>query len=176
MATAALLTWRLPYAQEERGSKNIPDIGFLIIHYTTLHDYTTLQYQTIPYPTLPYPSLPYPNLPYQALHFTLHCPRHYTTLHYNILHYTLHFTAPHYTALHYTTLLCSVALHLNTKQYLPYRNLHYPFIPYRTLPTLHTTLHYILHYTSIFHSGRFPFCFDSVNRALNTSRCEPRLS
>ena len=121
--------------------------------YTTLHCMITPHFNTKQYLTLPYRILLFPTLIYPPKHYTLlYTAHHYTTLYYNILHYTLHFTAPHYTALHYTTLLCSVSLHLNTKQYLPYRNLHYPFIPYRTLPTLHTTLHYIPHYTSIFHS------------------------
>ena len=205
MATAELLTWRFPYAQEERGNKNIPDIGFLIILYTTLHDYTTLQYQTIPYPTLPYPSLPYPTLPYQTLHYTLHL-----TLHFTIVYYTTHYTSLHHTILHYTTphysvafkassnmltagasprseaasprsqncgmrgpssaKQCgsqsthvwppsqnysgSVALHLNTKQYptVPYIIHPFPTVPYVPYTLHYTTLHYILHYTSICHA------------------------
>ena len=140
----ALLTWRLPYAQEERGSKNVPEIGSSSC--TTLHCLITLHFNTKEYPTQPYCIFLFPTLLYSTKHYTiLYTALHYTTLHYNIPHNTLHFTAPHYTALHYTILLCSVALHLNTKQYLPYRNLHYPFIPYRTPPTLHRTLHYILH-------------------------------
>ena len=152
MATPALLTWRFPYAQEEREAAKMYRI-LVSSSYTTLHCMITPHFNTKQYLTQPYRILLFPTLLYPTKNYTiLYTARHYTTLHYNILHYTLHFTTPHYTALHYTTLLCSVALHLNTKQYLPYRNLHYPFIPYRTLPTLHTTLHYILHYTSIFHS------------------------
>ena len=158
MTTTALLTWRLPYAQEERAAKILVYRILVSSSYTILHCMITPHFNTKQCLTKPYRILLFPTLLYPTKHYTiLYTARHYTTLHYNILHYTLHFTAPHftaphYTALHYTTLLCSVALHLNTKQYLPYRNLHYPSIPYRTPPTLHTTLHYILHYTSIFHS------------------------
>ena len=98
--------------------------------YTTLHCMITPHFNTKQYLTLLYRILLFPNLIYPPKHYTLlYTAHHYTTLYYNILHYTLHFTAPHYTALHYTTLLCCVALHLNTKQHLPYRDLHYPSIP-----------------------------------------------
>ena len=104
--------------------------------------FNTKQYLIQPYRILLFPTLLYPTKHYSILYTA----RHYTTLHYNILQYTLHFTTPHYTALHYTTLLCSVALNLNTKQYLPYRNLHYPFIPCGLY--LPCTLHYTTYYTT----------------------------
>ena len=109
------------------------------LHYTARLHHTSIPNNTLPNPSVSFSSRPYFTLPRTTLYFTLYD----TTLHCTIIYYTTHYTSLHHTILHYTTpQRCSVALHLNTKQYLPYRNLHYPFIPYRTLPTLHTTLHY----------------------------------
>ena len=64
-------------------------------------------------------------------------------LYYTILHFTLHFTA-----LNDTTLICSIALHLNTMQYLTLAYLIHLFPAIRKLLY---TLHYITLYT-ILHS------------------------
>ena len=93
VATTALLFWRFPYAQEERGNKNIPDICFLIIHYTTLHDYIHLHQ--------------YPTQPYRILLFTLY--QNYNTLSttytYPSLHSHTYCSVTHCTTLHYTILI-----------------------------------------------------------------------
>ena len=60
-------------------------------------------------------------------------------LYYTILHFTLHFTA-----LNDTTLICSIALHLNTIQYLTLAYLIHLFPAIRKLLY---TLHYITLYT-----------------------------
>ena len=133
--------------------------------------FNTKQYLAQPYRILLLPTLLYP-----TKHYTIiYTARHYTTLHYNILHYT----SLHHTKLHYTTVTphYSVALYYTWIQNNTYPTVTHIIHPFPTVPTysahyttLHTTLHIHLP------PWRFPFCFDSVNRALNISRCEPRLS
>ena len=75
---------------------------------------------------------------FASLHYQ-YTTLHYTTLHSTTLHYiTLHYTPQHYsynytTTLHYTK--------------LDYTTLHYITLHYTALPS--TTLHYILHYTTV---------------------------
>ena len=159
MTTTALLTWRLPRAKGE-GQQTYTGDWFPNhpLQFTTRLHYTSIQNNTIPNNALSFSSLPYFTLPYNALHTTM-C---YTTLY--LLHYTLHFTA-----LNDTTLICSIALHLNTKQYLTLAYLIHLFPTIRKLPytlhyiTLHTILHFylpLLHFYFIHHS-----CIHSLTRS-----------